>query len=60
MTALVVREARDRDADEILAVHKSSVHRVACKDYAQDILDEWSPPIDTSRTKSFLENLDKE
>lgn len=39
---IVVRDAKVEDAESIVTAHFSAVHQTAAKDYAQEILDEWS------------------
>ncbi len=53
---VTIRDACERDALSAVEVHYDSVHHVASKDYSQEILDEWSPPVSNQRVKNFLNN----
>jgi putative acetyltransferase len=50
-----IRPYEDRDAQAVLEIHRDAVHNTAAPDYEQEILDEWSQPIDEKRLRRFRE-----
>ncbi len=60
MDKIAIREAREHDAKSLLEVHYDAVHNIASSDYSDEIVNQWSLPIDDKRIGDFLKNPDNE
>lgn len=51
---ILIRPAKEKDAKGILEAHYSAVHDTCSKDYAQNILNDWSPKVTGERVDKYL------
>jgi putative acetyltransferase len=57
---LTIRPLGPQDAENFLRLHHAAVHDTASADYAPDILDSWSGPVNAERIAKFRENPEDE
>lgn len=57
---LTIRPLGPQDAENFLRLHHAAVHETASADYAPDVLDSWSGPINAQRIAEFKANVDDE
>jgi putative acetyltransferase len=55
-----IRLAVPDDAEGILRAHHSAVHETAAKDYAQEILNGWSRPVDPQRIATHRAKMESD
>lgn len=57
---LTIRPLGPQDAENFLRLHHAAVHDTASADYAPDVLDAWSGPVNAERIAKFRENPEDE
>jgi putative acetyltransferase len=57
---LTIRPLGPQDAENFLRLHHAAVHDTASADYAPDILDAWSGPVNAERIASYNRNAGEE
>ena len=57
---LTIRPLGPQDAENFLKLHHAAVHDTASADYAPDILDAWSGPVNADRIAKYKENPEDE
>jgi putative acetyltransferase len=57
---ITIRPLGPEDAENFLRLHHAAVHDMAASDYAPDILDAWSGPVNADRVANYNATADEE
>lgn len=57
---ITIRPLGPQDAENFLRLHHAAVHDTASADYAPDVLDAWSGPVNAERIAKWKETADEE
>jgi putative acetyltransferase len=55
-----IRLSVPADAEGILRAHYSAVHETASQDYSQQVLNDWSPPVDALRVAAHRAKMESD
>jgi putative acetyltransferase len=57
---ITIRPLGPQDAEKFLELHHAAVHNTANADYAPDVLDAWSGPVNAARIERYKKTADEE